>query len=200
MKQKINSCKIADVLMKQLVLVLILALISISAGCHPAAAPVAVSNRPVVINDVRQPDAPTKPVAEMTWTGTDGNEQTIGELKDKVLILDFWATYCEPCKDEIPHLNSLQAKYGEDKLRVVGLNVGGDEDRPKIPAFVKQLKVSYPVAFPEDDLLAYVSGDDDRIPQTAVFDKNGNLVEKFVGFDPTVQSRLDRAVETAMSR
>jgi hypothetical protein len=97
-------------------------------------------------------------------------------------------------------LNSLQAKYGEDKLRVVGLNVGGDEDRPKIPAFVKQLKVSYPVAFPEDDLLAYVSGDDDRIPQTAVFDKNGNLVEKFVGFDPTVQSRLDRAVETAMSR
>jgi thiol-disulfide isomerase/thioredoxin len=171
-----------------------------STACNPAPPPVAVSNRAVSVNGVRQPGGPTKPVPELSWTQMDGSQQRIADHKDKVLILDFWATYCPPCRDEIPHLNSLQAKYGQDKLVIVGLNVGGDDDRPKIPSFIRELKVSYPVAFPEDDLLSYVSGDDDRIPQTAVFDKQGNLVEKFVGFDPTVKSQLDRAVEAAISQ
>ena len=199
MKGKMNSCKIV-IQVKILSFIICLSFLPLLASCRPAAAPVAVSNRPVSINDVRQPDAPTKPVPEMTWTGTDGSEQRIADHKDKVLILDFWATYCEPCKREIPHLNSLLAKYGADKLTIVGLNVGGDDDRPKIPAFVNELKVSYPIAFPEDELLTYVSGNDDRIPQTAVFDRQGNLVLKVVGFDPGVQRRLDNAVEAAIAQ
>ena len=175
-------------------------LLPLLTSCNPAAAPVAVSNRPVSINDVRQPGSPTKAVDQMSWTAEDGSFQRIADHKDRVLILDFWATYCEPCRREIPHLNSLIAKYGADKLTIVGLNVGGDEDRPKIPAFVKELKVGYPVAFPEDALLTYVSGDDDRIPQTAVFDRQGNLVLKVVGFDPDVQRRLDGAVASAMAQ
>jgi thiol-disulfide isomerase/thioredoxin len=186
--------------MKLLLFTSLVVCMAMFASCKPAAAPIAISNRPVSVNDVRQPQASSKPLGEMTWTAMDGSEQRVGDIQGKVLILDFWATYCEPCRDEIPHLNSIQAKYGANDLMVVGLNVGGDDDRPKIPAFVKELKVSYPVAFPDDELLTYVSGDDDRIPQTAVFDRHGNLVEKFVGFDPTVESRLDRAVETAMKQ
>jgi thiol-disulfide isomerase/thioredoxin len=169
-------------------------------ACQPAAAPVAISKRPVSINDVRQPNAAPKPVAEMTWTNLDGSEQRVADHRDKVLILDFWATYCPPCRDEIPHLNALQAKYGPDRLQIVGLNVGGDDDRPKIPAFVSELKVAYPIAFPEQALLTYVSGEDDRIPQTAVFDKQGQLVLKIVGFDPAIKEQLDRAVESAVSQ
>jgi thiol-disulfide isomerase/thioredoxin len=167
-------------------------------GCRPAAAPVAVSNRAVSINDSRQPMTPSKPVESMSWTHMDGTEQTLGELGNKVVVLDFWATYCEPCRREIPHLNSLQAKYGADNIQVVGLNVGGNDDRPKIPAFVKELNVSYPIAFPEDALLTYVAGDDDRIPQTAVFDRQGRLVLKVVGFDPDVQMQLDSAIDRAI--
>jgi thiol-disulfide isomerase/thioredoxin len=198
MKQKMNSCKIAVVSMKRLAFVITISALMLSVGCRPAAAPISISRRPVTNGDSRQPISQEKPVAELTWTSMDGSEQRVGDQKDKVLILDFWATYCPPCRDEIPHLNALQAKYG-DKLVVIGLNVGGAEDRPKIAAFIKDLKVSYPVAFPEDALLTFVSGDDDRIPQTAVFDRQGNLVQKFVGFDPAVKTQLDRAVESAMS-
>jgi thiol-disulfide isomerase/thioredoxin len=184
--------------MKRLLILFLSLSLALIASCKPAAAPISISNRPVSVNDVRQPQAPTKPVGEMTWTAMDGSEQRVGDLQGKVLVLDFWATYCEPCRQEIPHLNSIQARYGADNILVVGLNVGGDDDRPKIPTFLKELKVTYPVAFPDDDLLSYVSGDDDRIPQTAVFDRHGNLVQKFVGFDPTVQDQLDRAVESAL--
>src|SRR6478672_8993878 len=193
--------RVKSALMMRLVIFTSVAVcLGIFASCKPAAAPISISNRPVSVNDVRQPATSSKPLGEMTWTAMDGNEQRVGDLQGKVLILDFWATYCEPCRQEIPHLNSIQTKYGANDVLVVGLNVGGDDDRPKIPAFVKELKVTYPVAFPDDDLLTFVSGDDDRIPQTAVFDRNGNLVEKFVGFDPTVQSQLDRAVETALKQ
>ena len=184
--------------MKRFFLVIAVAAMPLFGGCRPAAAPVSISRRPMTAIDGRRQSASEKPVDELAWTRMDGGEQRIGDLKDKVLILDFWATYCPPCLEEIPHLNSLQAKYGE-KLLVVGLNVGGEDDRPKIPAFIKQLKVSYPIAFPEDALLSFISGDDDRIPQTAVFDRQGNLIQKFVGFDPAVKTQLDRAVESAMS-
>jgi len=199
MKRKMNSCKI-EIQVRTPAFIVCLALLPLLTSCRPAAAPVAVSNRPISINDVRQPEAPTKPVSDLTWTAADGSEERIADHKDKVLILDFWATYCEPCRREIPHLNSLIAKYGADKLTIVGLNVGGDEDRPRIPAFAKELKVGYPIAFPEDELLTFVSGNDDRIPQTAVFDRQGNLVLKVVGFDPNVQRRLDSAVEAAIAQ
>lgn len=143
---------------------------------------------------------PAKPLGEMTWTSADGKQTQFADLRGKAVILDFWATYCPPCVDEIPHLNELQAKYGADKLQVVGLNVGGPEDRPKIPAFAKQLKISYPIAFPEDALLSFVTGDDDRIPQTAVYDRDGKLVLKIIGFDDSIRRDLDAAVQTAISQ
>ena len=138
------------------------------AGCRPAAAPVSVGNTPVSVNGVPARDAqsqPLKPVAEMSWTGFEGNVQKLKDLKGKVVILDFWATYCAPCIEEIPHLMELQARHGADNLHIVGLHVGGDEDRPKVPEFVERLKITYPLAYPEDALTAYIFGQ-----QTGVFE------------------------------
>ena len=180
---------------------LILILPMLMLACQPAAAPIAVSNRPVSINERPQtnvPMPPSRPVGEMVWMTTDGQPSSMNQLRGKAIILDFWATYCPPCRDEIPHLNELQAKYGTDKLQVVGLNVGGDEDKPKIPAFAKEYKITYPIAFPEDELLNFVSGNDDRIPQTAVFDRDGKLITKIVGFDASAKKDLDTAVEKAL--
>ena len=183
--------------MKICLSLILVALFQFFLACRPAAAPVSISNRPVSINDVRQPGVPTKPVEQMSWTGTDGSERQIRDFRDRVVILDFWATYCEPCRREIPHLNSIQAKYA-GKLQVIGLNVGGDEDQPKVPAFVKELKVAYPVAYPEDALVLFIFGDESSIPQTAVFDRQGRLVLKVIGFDSQVQDELDDAVQQAL--
>ena len=176
----------------------LLVAIGMFAACQRAAAPVSISQKPVSVNDTRHPGVSTKPLEQMSWTGTDGSEQTVGDLRDRVVILDFWATYCPPCREEIPHLNSLQAKYGADKLHIVGLNVGGDEDAPKIPAFVKEMKIAYPVAYPETPLVSYVFGDDDSIPQTVVLDRKGQVVLKIIGFGPQIREELDAAVDMAI--
>ncbi len=123
----------------------------------------------------------------------------VKDLQGKVVILDFWATYCPPCIEEIPHLNYLQTKYGAENLQIVGLNVGGDEDRPKISAFAEKLKVNYALAIPEDALMQFIFATQNDIPQTAVFDRNGKSVQKFVGYDLKIKNDLDKAVEQVVN-
>ena len=181
----------------------ILTVLIVASGCRPAAAPVSVGNKPVSVNGVPARDAqsqPLKPVTEMGWTDrTDGNVQKVKDLKGKVVILDFWATYCPPCIEEIPHLMELQAKYGTD-LQVIGLHVGGEEDRPKVPEFIERLKITYPLGYPEDALTAYVFGQQTAIPQTAVFDRSGKLVKKIAGFDPVIKKELDDTVAAEIAK
>lgn len=180
---------------------MLLAMFLANLGCRPAAAPVAVGNKPVSVNDVPLKDAeprPRKPVHEMSWTGFDGSIQKIKDLRGKAVVLDFWATYCPPCIEEIPHLKALKAKYGDD-LVVVGLHVGGEEDKPKVPEFVERLKIDYPLAYPEDALTSFVFGQDTAIPQTAIFDREGKLVKKITGFNDQIRLELDKAVEQAVN-
>ncbi len=170
-------------------------------ACRPAAAPISVGNRPVSINDrptTNLPMAPTKPLAEMSWTDANDRVQKISDMKGKAVILDFWATYCGPCRDAIPHLNTLAAQYGEDLL-IVGLNVGGPEDRLKIPQFVTTTRIDYPIAFPEDALSNFIFAERSEIPQTAIFNRNGEMIAKLVGYNEQIKKELDAAVEKAVN-
>lgn len=195
------SFTILSVNMRFSLLCLLIVSVSLAPACRPAAAPVAVSNRPVSINDrpTSPASAPSKPVAEMSWTDDKGGLHKIGELRGKAVILDFWATYCGPCREEIPHLNSLLAKHGADNLVIYGMHVGGEEDKAEIPKFQKQTKFDYPIAYPDDALTSWVFGQRDDIPQTLVLDRNGEIVDKFVGFGTGVQRDLDAALEKALA-
>ena len=183
-------------------LCVLMILLSITAACRSAAVPVSVGNKPVSVNGVPSKDAPpvvAKPLEEMSWTGLDGKIEKLKDHRGKAVILDFWATYCPPCIEEIPHLMALQQQHGAENLEIVGLNVGGPEDRPKIGGFVERLKINYPIAIPEDALSTAVFGADTAIPQTAVFDRNGRLVKKIVGFDANIRQELDAAVKDAVA-
>jgi thiol-disulfide isomerase/thioredoxin len=142
-------------------------------------------------------DAPR--TAAQSWTMLDGRRVQAADYKGKVLVLDFWATYCPPCRDEVPHLVALQKRYGAQGLNVVGLNVGGDDDRPKVPAFVREFGIQYPLGYPDEAMSSVVFANDDRIPQTYVFDRNGRLVKRFIGFDEEAAAGLEDAVQSALA-
>ena len=136
-------------------------------------------------------------LANMGWE-SNGNRSVFSEYKGKVLILDFYATWCAPCRDSIPHLIGLQKKYEAQGVQVVGLNVGGPGDEQLVPAFARQFGIQYPLARPDDDLVSFLLAGQDAIPQTFVFDRQGQLVQRFVGFGSSTGAYLDSAVETAL--
>jgi thiol-disulfide isomerase/thioredoxin len=186
---------------------LLLSLVIFS-GCQPPAPPKEISNSPVSINGVpvsNQTFPPSKPIELMSWqifdpeTNQDLGIQRLGDLKGKVVILDFWATYCPPCLEEIPHLKKLQESYGSEKLQVVGLHVGGKEDKDNIPNFHKKLNITYTLATPEDALVRFIFGAVSEIPQTAIFDRNLKLVKKFVGFNEQIKAEMDATIEKVLS-
>jgi len=171
------------------------------ASCRPAAAPVSISNRPVSINNVPQTNLPLPPlknVENLGWTLFDNRAVTLGDYRGKVVVLDFWATYCPPCLEEIPHLNELKNKYGAD-LQIVGLHIGGDEDKARVPEFVQRLNVRYDLAYPQEELSSALMGTESAIPQTFVFDRNGKLTKKIIGFDNFIKTDLNQAIEQAIN-
>ena len=160
------------------------------------------SNTPVISGPPTGTTYPMPPtnvssLANMGWESSDGKRSAFSEYRGKVLILDFYATWCAPCRDSIPHLIGLQKKHG-DELVVVGLNVGGPGDEQEVPAFAKEFGIQYTLATPDEDLVTFLLSDHDAIPQTFVFDRQGQLVERFIGFGPATGARIDKAVESGL--
>ncbi|PWT91337.1 MAG: hypothetical protein C5B55_08255, partial [Blastocatellia bacterium] len=144
------------------------------------------------------PMPPVKPLGSMGWELGGGRRNHFSDFKGKVLVLDFYATWCEPCRDSIPHLIELQNRYGNQGLQVVGLNVGGPDDLEEVPEFAKEFKIQYPLGVPDDDLSTFLLSDDNAIPQTFVFDRKGQLARKFVGYGGDVASQIDDTIAAAL--
>jgi thiol-disulfide isomerase/thioredoxin len=139
-----------------------------------------------------------RPTVAGTWAV--GNQTAkLADYKGKVVVIDFYATWCEPCRAEIPRLVQMQKDYGAGGLQVIGLNVGGDDDRPKVPAFAKEFGIEYPLGFPDDTLVDQYLTDNQSIPQSFVFDRNGNLVKRFIGYSSTSGAELERIVRGALA-
>ena len=134
------------------------------------------------------------------WTLDNKQRARLADYKGKVVVLDFYATWCEPCRAETPHLVQLQRQYAEQGLQVIGLNVGGEDDREQVPAFAKQFGIQYPLAFPDDELADAYLGDNQNIPQSFVFDRRGNLVKRFVGYSEQSGKELERVVQSTLAQ
>src|SRR5437899_11792143 len=85
------------------------------------------------------------------WLQGNNQHAKLADYKGKVVVLDFYATWCEPCRAETPRLVQLQEQYQPQGLQVIGLNVGGANDRDQVPAFAREFGIQYPLAFPDDE-------------------------------------------------
>jgi thiol-disulfide isomerase/thioredoxin len=123
--------------------------------------------------------------ANLNFTLKDINNQDVrlASLKGKVILLDFWATWCGPCKVEIPWFIEFQNKYGKDGLQVVGISVDDSLDRLK--PFVSQMKMNYTVLQGLDhedvkDAFGPIFG----LPVTLVISRDGKICTRHIGLRP----------------
>ena len=111
-----------------------------------------------------------------------GVDKFLASLKGKVVIVDFWATWCPPCRQEIPGFIELQKQFGDKGLVVVGLSL--DDETDPVKEFCKTQKVNYPVFVVRQDTTA-AWGNIEAIPTTFILDKTGRKVGgPRVGYHP----------------
>jgi thiol-disulfide isomerase/thioredoxin len=145
------------------------------------------------------PPANGKSLNDMGWQLADGQRNLFSQYNGSVLILDFYATWCEPCRRSIPLLVELQARNKDQGLRVIGLNVGGPDDWSKVAEFARELKIQYTLAVPETELTSFLLSDNQQIPQTFVFDRQGRLVKRMIGFSDSDGESIKEVVKTALN-
>ena len=130
-------------------------------------------------------DAPPPPAAAPSWSLKDPEGRTVSsdQFKGKVVVLDFWATWCVPCRAEIPGYIELQRKYAAEGLAVVGVSV--DQDGAEIvKRFMKAHGINYTVVLAGDSDITSAYGDVSSIPTTFIIDRDGRIRDRKVGMVP----------------
>jgi cytochrome c biogenesis protein CcmG/thiol:disulfide interchange protein DsbE len=133
------------------------------------------------------------------WALQNGQRGTLADYKGKVVLLDFYATWCEPCRLETPHLVAMHKQYETKGLQIIGVNVGGDDDRVEVPAFAQEFGIEFPLVFPDAKLVDDYLGLNQNIPQTFVLDRQGNLVKRYVGFSESRAPELEKIIQSTLA-
>jgi peroxiredoxin len=124
---------------------------------------------------------------------TSGQTISQDNYRGQVLILDFFATWCQPCRQSIPHLVEMNRKYGKQGLHVLGLSVDEDGERV-VTAFTNEFRVNYPLALAGDVTTADFGVR--SVPIMYVIDKKGTIAEVYRGYS----NEMARALESSLKR
>jgi peroxiredoxin len=140
------------------------------------------------------PQSETKKAPNFSLKTSTGKTIELSKLKGKMVVVNFWATWCGPCRAEIPGFIDVYNKYKSKGLEIVGISLdeGGWKD---VEPFVKKLKITYPVVLGTNEV-AQQYGNIEAIPTTFIVDKEGRVVSRHVGymnkedFENTIKSYL----------
>ncbi len=136
--------------------------------------------------------------ADFSWTGENGNKVTFAEFsKDNVVLINFWATWCGPCKRELPDLVALHNEYKGKNVKIIGISVDRDADvLGLVRNFAAEANLTYPIVIDNGDLEKAFGGIR-GIPTSFFVNKNGEIVRKMIGVQSreTFQAALMAAAE-----
>jgi len=128
--------------------------------------------------DTPNPASQTAP--EWNLKDLDGKEVRLSDFKGKVVILDFWATWCGPCQREIPGFVNLQKDYGNRGLLVIGVSLD-EGDVTAVKTFANRMSMNYPVLLGNNKITSDY-GNIEAIPTTFIIDQQGMIAGKHVGY------------------
>jgi cytochrome c biogenesis protein CcmG/thiol:disulfide interchange protein DsbE len=130
--------------------------------------------------DKAPPGPGAKPAPSFTLQDLKGNQISLSDFKGKVVVLDFWATWCPPCVKEIPHFIELYEQYKDQGFAMVGISVDR-EGVSVVKSFAQKYRINYPILM-TDGQVDKTYGGIPGIPTTFVIDSAGNIRQKYVGY------------------
>lgn len=140
-----------------------------------------------------------KPIPQLVLRTINGKTVRLHDLRGKVVLLDVWATWCPPCREEIPHLQQLHKKYGKRGLTVIGVSFAEGKAAPA--AFAKQQKLTYTIAYTDEKSARVVAKELEisPIPTTYIVDRKGIIRSADVGFEEQLAARFEDVVKKLLA-
>jgi peroxiredoxin len=138
--------------------------------------------------------------ADFTARDVHGNTFRLSDhLGKEVILLDFWATFCEPCKAEFPHFRALYERYKARGLVVVAIAMDGPETVADVPAFVKRFDITFPAVTDEDSRIASLFNPKKSMPLSVLIGLDGKPIAVREGYTPGDEKLVERDVESALA-
>lgn len=133
------------------------------------------------------PPAFPRPAPAFALRDLDGREFSLASLRGQVVLLDFWATWCAPCRKSMPELEALHQRYRARGVTVLGVSI--DEGSPKkVRGFVKARRLTYPIAIDTDRAPAWAAYKVKAVPAAFLIDRDGRIVAQWTGQPATPQA------------
>ena len=122
----------------------------------------------------------------------EGAEWKFADKRGKVLLVNYWATWCGPCRFETPGLVNISKEFKDADFEIIGVTV--DQDLKLVPPFIKEYKIEYPILLPGNDPNV---GGSMKLPTTFLYDKQGRLAKKYIGMvlESTLRSDIGSLLE-----
>ena len=137
--------------------------------------------------------------AELKLKDLFGTEQSLAQFKGRIVVLNFWATYCEPCRKEMPDLSAIQNEFAAYGVQVIGASTDELGDKPKVLQFIRDVKINFPVwvGATSADTLRFGVGT--ALPATIIIDRNGKIVKTISGVvnQAELRAELEKIIKQA---
>ncbi len=136
---------------------------------------------------------------DFTLKDIDGNSVSLSDyLGDKVIVVSFWATWCSPCKAEMPHLDAMYKDLGDQGLIVLAISVDEARDAPKAKQQAKAAGYSFPVLLDQATEVVTLFNPSKSVPFTAIIGKDKKIHATHVGYSPGDETKLRAEVEALL--
>jgi peroxiredoxin len=142
---------------------------------------------------------PGMPAPEFELPDLQGGSVSLAEQRGNVVFINFWGTWCAPCREEAPALERLYREMGERGFQVLAISIDGAEGRSLVEAFRDEFDLSFPILL-DPERRAYSAYQATGVPETFLVAADGTLSERFVGPRAWDEPRYARAVERLLSR